>query len=213
MRAHFISICQRKQTWGRTTCWSNTAQAWRVVTGFGWVWGVGVTPDEAEIEHADAKRHLCRGTWGAQRAFMGNHLSSLLIEQRAGTQHQDNSLQIKRRAHTVIIVFVCQTVPVMIMLICRVLKSSEGHFVYFLWSFWNMLYVSGCHQDTGNLGYTWMSPWNSCILYYMLMFWVSSTACTGDLSAHAHIQFPTNMWVYLWKCSLYYQCVQRILPC
>lgn len=35
MRAHFLSICQRKQTWGRTTCWSNIAQTWMVVTGFG----------------------------------------------------------------------------------------------------------------------------------------------------------------------------------
>lgn len=40
------------------------------------------------------KDTCAEGTWDTKEAFIGNHFSSVLIEQRAGTQHRDKSLQI-----------------------------------------------------------------------------------------------------------------------
>lgn len=60
--------------------------------------------------------------------------------------------------------FVRQSTPVVITLICGVLKSSQGRFVYSLWRLQNML-QSICRQDwdaADNSGSARISLWRSC---------------------------------------------------
>lgn len=60
--------------------------------------------------------------------------------------------------------FVCWAVPVVITLICEVLKSSQSRFVYFLRQSQNILW-NVCHQArdaADNSGSARISLWNSC---------------------------------------------------
>ena len=117
--AHFISVCQRKQTWDRTTCWSNAAQTRGVVTGCVGVGGGGaaVAPDGAEIENIDAKKDTHDMHKGP----------SWVITFHLYWQNKEREYDIKItprslsgvHAQSIIFCFVFQTIPVMIMFICR----------------------------------------------------------------------------------------------
>lgn len=89
MRARFIPICQRKQTWDRTTCWSEHCPDPRCCQ---WV-RAGFTPDRAEIGH------LC------MRAFVPNNLPSVLTEQRAGINDIKITHCILSGVHTTVNIF------------------------------------------------------------------------------------------------------------
>lgn len=168
MRAHFTSICQGKQTWDRTTCWTNTGQTWGVVTVFERV-------DECVcvccgrrlvlLQTEQMQKDTCvEGIRGTQWAFMGNNLPSVLVKWSVGTRFQHTLAQFKWRAHTVnIFWFACLS------------------WLCFSAGCWNPLKVilfisegvsktccstSVCHQHwdaTDSSGYTWISLWNSYI--------------------------------------------------
>lgn len=89
----------------------------------------------AEIEHVHSKWHSCRGK---MRAFMSNNLPS---DKKEELKYNIEISSYNKVTCTRSTCFVCQTLPVMIMLIYKVLKSSKGHFVYSRGSFQNMLWV------------------------------------------------------------------------
>lgn len=107
--------------------------------------------------------------------------------------------------------FVCGAMPVMITLICEVLKSSQGPFVYFLRRSQNILW-SVCHQDwdaADNSGSARISLWSSCNYCAAC---VHCLCCGFPLSLlHKHTHFHLYS-IYLRITWLHSQRLSGIIP-